>query len=574
MQWLSPRHGRGFVAPRALSSLGRRHVSNPPPPKWFEPLRQEMLNRDLGSTVALLNPRDNETLAVTLEPFIRNSFFPSEAGVPVGNFIFPLGSHLVHFYDVVPTNALLPDGTDKRHSPGGKFKRRLWAGGSMRLDMDKYYSAVRGWASFQRIHAHERIKEVELRGQGASKKLFVTIERRFGAVADLADCGGSASDALAGQTGRGDEWGAASLVEERTLVFLKQRPDETEKLAYGVVKFAKCTPLGEPHFSRSLTPSPALLFRYSALTFNAHAIHLDPEYARQVEGHPGLLVHGPLSLTFMLALVQAHLEKLPGPRQAIQSIEYRNLAPLYSGIPLRVCAKEKKRPRTKKSRTYDVWIEVKGEMGGMAVKGTIRTSLVPRSADAPTSEGSVSDKPRAVLAAQLNASDAQPESRKTPTKSTPSSHAMEKEAPSDNTSPTLFRHVNSTKRTFWRSILAPPPRSRNALAPLRSRYVLHPLKSKVSRPSSKRSIGGSSLVRRVTSSLSVRPRVQRSPTASPTRHFFFVSPTASPTASPTHPHFPISPSYQRPSRSPARLQPLCHRHLVSPASQDPTLADT
>lgn len=31
----------------------------------------------------------------------------------------------------------------------------------------------------------------------------------------------------------------------------------------------------------------AALFRYSAATFNAHRIHLDPEYCRNEEGHPG-----------------------------------------------------------------------------------------------------------------------------------------------------------------------------------------------------------------------------------------------------------------------------------------------
>ena len=39
--------------------------------------------------------------------------------------------------------------------------------------------------------------------------------------------------------------------------------------------------------------SPVFLFRFSALTYNAHRIHYDRDYARDIEGYPGLLVHGP-----------------------------------------------------------------------------------------------------------------------------------------------------------------------------------------------------------------------------------------------------------------------------------------
>ena len=51
---------------------------------------------------------------------------------------------------------------------------------------------------------------------------------------------------------------------------------------------------------------PVLLFRFSALTYNAHRIHYDRDYAR-AEGYPGLVVHGPLQ-----ALLMAELAGLPG----------------------------------------------------------------------------------------------------------------------------------------------------------------------------------------------------------------------------------------------------------------------
>ena len=47
-----------------------------------------------------------------------------------------------------------------------------------------------------------------------------------------------------------------------------------------------------------------LLFRYSALTFNGHRIHYDRRYVTEVEGYPGLIVHGPLIATLLLDLLR------------------------------------------------------------------------------------------------------------------------------------------------------------------------------------------------------------------------------------------------------------------------------
>lgn len=113
-----------------------------------------------------------------------------------------------------------------------------------------------------------------------------------------------------------------------------------------------------------------MLFRFSALTFNAHLIHLDPEYARNVEGHRNLLVHGPLSLTLMLQVMKNHLDVHTKGEQVPESIEYRNLAPLYCDEEMRICGMEKK--TLENGSIYDVWIE--GPTGGVAVKGTIYTT--------------------------------------------------------------------------------------------------------------------------------------------------------------------------------------------------------
>ena len=71
---------------------------------------------------------------------------------------------------------------------------------------------------------------------------------------------------------------------------------------------------------------PVLLFRFSALTYNAHRIHYDLPYTVEVEGHDGLVVHGPL-----LAMLLAELPRRAG--HLVRSLEFRLKAPLYCGLP-------------------------------------------------------------------------------------------------------------------------------------------------------------------------------------------------------------------------------------------------
>ena len=56
---------------------------------------------------------------------------------------------------------------------------------------------------------------------------------------------------------------------------------------------------------RELGISPTMLFRFSALTYNAHRIHYDRDYCRDVEGYPGLLTHGPLQALAMAEAARA-----------------------------------------------------------------------------------------------------------------------------------------------------------------------------------------------------------------------------------------------------------------------------
>lgn len=119
----------------------------------------------------------------------------------------------------------------------------------------------------------------------------------------------------------------------------------------------------EPNFSVSLRPTQDLLFRFSALTFNAHRIHLEHEYCTKVEGYRNLLVHGPLTLVLMLSVLRSQLKE----GEMVVEFEYRNLVPVFVEEDMKICI----RRDPEKEEKFDVWIEEPG--GGYAVKGTALT---------------------------------------------------------------------------------------------------------------------------------------------------------------------------------------------------------
>ena len=84
---------------------------------------------------------------------------------------------------------------------------------------------------------------------------------------------------------------------------------------------------------REIGPDARLLFRFSALTFNAHRIHYDRDYAMREEGYPGLVVHGPLN-----AVLLANLVRLASGRP-IRSFSFRGVAPVFDVAPYRLVAR-------------------------------------------------------------------------------------------------------------------------------------------------------------------------------------------------------------------------------------------
>jgi 3-methylfumaryl-CoA hydratase len=85
-------------------------------------------------------------------------------------------------------------------------------------------------------------------------------------------------------------------------------------------------------WERTVVPDDVLLFRYSALTFNGHRIHYDRRYVTEVEGYPGLVVHGPLLATLLLDLLRRQR-----PDAAVARYEFRAMRPIFDTHAFKVC---------------------------------------------------------------------------------------------------------------------------------------------------------------------------------------------------------------------------------------------
>lgn len=331
-------------------------------------LHQELTSRPKNRIFDYLSPTPSHLLNITLSDFLPESCQPPyftkqnlelpdtwpKRIPPQKAHHLPQGHHLVYFPPQVPSSSLLPDGTDHLQSPGSPFDHRMWAGGSLHFD-----AATVGQLRLKgtRICCTESMSNVVVRGSYGNEKVFVTIKREVGRVLSKEVVQRLGLLEQVRQVGHNFIM-PPSIVEERNLVYFRQKSkaaiEEGSKRPGKILK-----PAQEPDFFVNLTPTPALLFRFSALTFNAHSIHLDPQYCREVEGHRNLLVHGPLSLVLMLSVLRSQLKE----KEIVLNFEYRNLAPLYVDEELRVCVKKD----SVKDDKYDIWIE--GKEGGYAVKG-------------------------------------------------------------------------------------------------------------------------------------------------------------------------------------------------------------
>ncbi len=209
----------------------------------------------------------------------------------------PLLWHWLHFLDQPQRTNLAHDGHEKRGGflPPVELPRRMWAAGHI-----QFFGPLRLNSEAKRESRIESIKQK----QGKSGELvFVDVRHEIYAGPELA------------------------ISELQTIVY--------REAATGTAA-TQGKPIEElPDYETQVAPDVALLFRYSALTFNAHRIHYDREYACETEGYPGLVVHGPLLATLLIGAAQeAH------PDKQIEEFQFRAVKPVFDLAPFRVCGQQ------------------------------------------------------------------------------------------------------------------------------------------------------------------------------------------------------------------------------------------
>ncbi|MBT2225986.1 hypothetical protein [Nonomuraea sp. NEAU-A123] len=122
--------------------------------------------------------------------------------------------------------------------------------------------------------------------------------------------------------------GELRLVDEQDLVYRSDPPSQGSAPAAAVAGETAGADDGAA-WRLSMTATPPLLFRFSALTANAHRIHYDLPYCTDVERYPGLVVHGPL-----LAVLMAELPRRYAPGRRITGLVYRLRRPVFAGEPI------------------------------------------------------------------------------------------------------------------------------------------------------------------------------------------------------------------------------------------------
>ncbi len=236
----------------------------------------------------------------------------------------PLLAHLIFNKPLARLSDIGPDGHQQRGEflPPVALPRRMWAGSRF-----EFRAPLRVG---DRLSRRSEVISIQPKTGASGALVFVVVRHTI-------------TSASGGE-----------VAEDQTLVF-RAAPS-----AGAPVRAAPGPAAQAPaDFSRRVTPSEVMLFRYSALTFNGHRIHYDAPYAKEVEGYSGLIVHGPLLATLMIDLVAREL-----PKAAIGSFEFtaRNAVALPATIS--VCGR-------REDKTVALWIEHAGA-AAVAGKATLR----------------------------------------------------------------------------------------------------------------------------------------------------------------------------------------------------------
>jgi 3-methylfumaryl-CoA hydratase len=223
------------------------------------------------------------------------------------------------FNAVAPARALGADGHPERGGflPPVPLPRRMWAGGRLTFQRPLTLGVT--------AERQSRIEAVKVKQGRSGRLVFVTVRH-----------------VIADQDG-------PCVEEEQDIVFR----DEADRSA-------PAQPVAAPTaatWRRVIRPDPVLLFRYSALTFNGHRIHYDQPYVTQIEGYPGLIVHGPLIATLLLDLVRRE-----APGRALARFSFRAVSPLFEIAPFTVNGQ----PAAASARLWAA-----NDAGGLAMEGSV-----------------------------------------------------------------------------------------------------------------------------------------------------------------------------------------------------------
>lgn len=198
--------------------------------------------------------------------------------------------HWMFFAANARQSALGPDGHPARGGfmPPVALPRRMFAGAHL-----VFHDAIRVGDTIQR---HGEVIGIDEKNGKSGRLVFVRVRYRITSRRGLA------------------------IEEEQTIVYRQAPKGPPPALA--------AADLRSVTWQRRIMPDPVVLFRYSALTFNAHRIHYDLPYARQVEGYPGLIVHGPLIATWLAELARAETRARP-----LAEFRFRAIGPLFDTAP-------------------------------------------------------------------------------------------------------------------------------------------------------------------------------------------------------------------------------------------------
>jgi len=243
---------------------------------------------------------------------------------PVAGMTLPPLWHWQYFLPRHKQSEIGSDGHAKRGGflPPVPLPRRMWAGGRL------HWQAQNPLKLGDKVERVSSIESVTHKSGRSGDLLFVLVKH-----------------ALHNEQG-------LALTEEHDIVYrAAARPDEPVPAPLAAEAGAA--------WQREIVPDAVLLFRYSALTFNGHRIHYDRQYVTEVEGYPGLIVHGPLIATLLVDLVRRH-----APDAFIRSFSFKALRPTFDQHPMRLNGQP-----SSDGKTVHVWAQ--DHQGWLTMQGMV-----------------------------------------------------------------------------------------------------------------------------------------------------------------------------------------------------------